>query len=192
MKSSECRKYPCFFYGKPKRKNGRIVWDCSSCCKAEGEINKEIIEKVIEKLRTVKGLGNQFYILSEEDRRNLLAIEKNQDVFNAGMLSVLSRACAIAFSHNTEFRKPEFPIVLLVNNGNIVGEVTDSGNKFYERVESWKYILPALPFPEAEIDGIVNVVSASPNIEGHEYLKQKIKIKGSDASLVLGFDFGDG
>ncbi len=184
-----CLRYPCFFNGKPKREQGKIVWDCSSCRPARKSFNKKLADRVLERLKRVRGIGDEFYILSEAEKRDLLLIECRQDVFNAGVVSALSRVVSIVFSHNSEFRDPGFPIVLFVEGNEIVGEMTDSGKKFYGEPKQTRYILPPIPFPEAEVDGIVNVVSASPSREGHEYIKRKIKIKGNDASLILGFDF---
>ncbi|MBU4245751.1 MAG: hypothetical protein ABIF85_00155 [Nanoarchaeota archaeon] len=164
-------------------------------------------EKAIKILKRLKGLGKEFVVLSDSDKKAIAQMpeEKNhfvslrslkaflfsskiKNVINRGVIEVLSREITIAFSHNEKFRPPPCAIVQLFCKGKIVGEMNDSEKKFYNGTKDVdNYILPPVPFPE--LDGAFsNVCSASPGYVADAFLRTRIKVAESDATLFVGFN----
>lgn len=118
------------------------------------------VKSIIDSLRNVKGLTD-FYILDSQDTD---FIKLNEDKNNLGVLEAVSRKHVIAVVHDSTWRKPA---------GKIVSE------------EKGKLVFPPVPFPEIKEK---NVVSSSPGIKVHDYLKKKMNIVGNDATLLIGWD----
>ncbi len=119
-----------------------------------------MLEDVLEKLKSLEGLNEDFLVLSEEDKKTIMGLEDDN---NAGVKEALSKSITIAFSHNSEFREPSEPIVIKKRK---------------------KTIFPAVEFPEIE-----NSVSASPGWDADAFLRKRLKkLKDRDATLLLGLE----
>lgn len=95
------------------------------------------------------------------------------------------RDIVIAFSHDSIFRPPPLPEVLLANKGKIIGEQTNGGNIFYAGSNADEIVLPSIPFPE--ISGKY-VCSGSPSFGLDKWLRKKMRVNEGAATLLLGFD----
>ncbi|MBD3248835.1 hypothetical protein GF336_02205 [Candidatus Woesearchaeota archaeon] len=122
-----------------------------------------MLEDVLEKLKSLEGLNEDFLILSEEEKNTIMGLEEEN---NIGVKEALSRSITIAFSHNSDFREPAEPIVA---------------------VKGKKTVFPAVKFPEIE-----DSVSASPGWDADAFLRKRLKkLKDDDATLLLGLDWDD-
>lgn len=165
------------------------------------EIKDSIHSKdATQKLEKIKGLSN-FLFLDAEQKNKILYLELKEEKvskkINLGVREALYRRTTICCSHDHSFREPTLPSVVGVNNTRIIGEQNNNGFKFYktdnknkedkknEKIEC--YILPGLSFPELETLG-TNIVSSSPCFSSDAYLRNLTKIKGDEATLLLGFD----
>ncbi len=208
----ECALYPCFdtVSGKTAREE-KVRWVCGSCEKRGAQAKmKTIMEKffgktkitctefqdspakesaaAIGQLKSLDGLGKDFLVLNALDKKESFEIERmhnNTKTSNIGALSCLMRDITIAFSHNSRFRPPPLPEVLLASKGSIVGEQNNNGRNFYAGGSADEFVLPPIPFPE--IKG-KNVCSGSPSPELDKQLREKMEVKEGDATLLLGFD----
>ena len=204
----KCALYPCFDITCGKvgtRKEAR--WSCRGC-KGFGGADKKM--KVVEKfflktagdkkfkssgakeaqaainiLKTSSGLGKSFLVLTAEKKKAAFVIEKKARLSNVGVLSCLMRDVTIGFSHNSEFRSPLLPEVLLAEKGQIVGEQTNYGKVFYWKARADEIVLPPIPFPEVKGK---NVCSSSPSPTLDAWLREKMDVKEGDATLLMGFD----
>jgi len=204
----KCTFYPCFDITCGKvgtREEAR--WACGGCEGFGGADKKmKVLEKFFLKtadnkkfkdsnaedaqeatniLKTRRGLGKAFFVLNAEEKKEAFDIEKKPHLSNVGVLSCLMRDVTIAFSHNSEFRPPPLPEVLLAASGQIVGEQTNTGKVFYRGTHEDEIVLPPIPFPE--IKG-KNVCSSSPSPALDAWLREKMNVKEGDATLLLGFD----
>ena len=144
--------------------------------------------KAIKILKSLDGLGKEFAMLSESEKKAIAKMPEAKGVVNRGVVEALSREITIAFSHNEKFRPPPCAIVLLSCKGKIVGEMADAGKKYYKGAkESDSCILPSVPFPELDA-AFSNVCSASPGYAADRFLRSLIKVKEGDATLLVGFD----
>jgi hypothetical protein len=114
----------------------------------------------IRELKKIPGLDN-FVELNQADRE---CIRKSEEKNNLGVFEALSREHVIAFTHDSGFRTPVKPIVVKKNG---------------------KIFFPGVPFPEIKAK---NVVSSSPGYRVDAFLRQKMKAKSGDATLIIGFD----
>lgn len=120
------------------------------------------IKKIIDDLNRINGLGN-INLLNEKDRDIIRNLEEEN---NIGVIECIERRYVIVVTHNSNFREPEKDIV--VQNGNGI-------------------IFPALEFPEIKAD---SVISSSPGINVHNYLRKKFNMNIDDehATLLVGFN----
>lgn len=90
----------------------------------------EIIKDVQCKIKAMKGVEDT-YIITEEDREKILALEKEAEGAvlmglgigdNRGIKEVFKRQVIIAFTTNMEYVWPEGPNVVLMQYGEKVGE----------------------------------------------------------------------
>ncbi|MFZ3076824.1 MAG: hypothetical protein WA139_00015 [Candidatus Aenigmatarchaeota archaeon] len=204
----KCALYPCFDITCGKvgtREEAR--W---ACCDCEGfgaadkkmkvsekfllktaankkfkDSNAEEAQAAINILKTCRGLGKDFLVLNAEEKKEAFETEKESRLSNIGVLSCLMRDVTIAFSHDSGFRPPPLPEVLLAACGQIVGEQTTGGKVFYRNAQEDEIVLPPIPFPE--IKG-KNVCSSSPSPALDAWLREKMDVKEGDATLLLGFD----
>lgn len=147
-------------------------------------------EKAIKILKSLNGLGKEFAMLSENEKKIIAMMPEGKNVVNRGVAEALSREVTIAFSHNEKFRKPPCAIVLFSCNGKIVGEMADAGKKFYNGAHNVdSYVLPPVPFPEMN-DSFEDVCSASPGYEADKFLRKIMRVNGGDATLLIGFNLG--
>lgn len=207
----KCALYPCFDItaGKLERKEN-AEWRCGKCERRETtktHRTQSILEKfsektgvakkifrqsdrkaafsAIRKLRKLEGLEKGFAVLSGAEKQAALEIEKKTRLSNIGVFSCLLRDVTVAFSHNSKFRPPGLPEVLLAGNGEIIGEQNNAGIRLYLKKRHDETVLPAIPFPE--ISG-KNVCSGSPSPALDKRLREKMRVKEGDATLLLGFD----
>lgn len=160
-------------------------------------------KKAIMILKSVHGLGSGYAILSESGKKAIAQMPERRNaegkaVINLGVKEALSRDITIVFSHNEKFRPPPSAIVLLSHKGVIVGELSDSGKRFYNGFhgggisDNDAYLLPPVPFPELEAADsgrwFADVCSASPGYEADMFLRQIIKAEKNDATLLVGFN----
>lgn len=204
----KCALYPCFDISCGKvgtRKEAR--WSCG-CCEGFGgagkkakvlekfslktaadkkfrDSNKEEAQDAINILKSCRGLGKGFLVLTAEKKKEASETEKKSRLSNIGVLSCLMRDVTIALSHDSRFRPPPLPEVLLAESGRIVGEQANSRNGFYGKKKADEIVLPPLPFPEIRER---NVCSGSPSPALDAWLRKKINVKEGDATLLLGFD----
>lgn len=167
----KCALYPCFDITCGKvgtRKEAR--WVCCGCegfggagkkmkvaekffLKTAGNKNfrdsgKEAARAAISILKMSRGLGKKFLVLTAEKKKEAFDMEKKSCLSNIGALSCLLRDVTIGLSHNSGFRPPPLPEVLLAENGQIVGEQTNEGKVFYRGAQADEIVLPPVTFPE--------------------------------------------
>ena len=144
--------------------------------------------KVIDCLKNTDGICKQsVVILSQEEKKEAMEIEKQDNYENIGIYSSLTRDITIACAHDSLLRPPPMPVVLLVKDREIVGEMTCDGRKFYEGVSECACVFPPIDFPEIDRFG-ENIVSASPGIMLDKWLREKMKIRPTDATLLIGLN----
>ncbi|MFH1431745.1 MAG: hypothetical protein ABIG84_00820 [archaeon] len=203
--------------GFKRNSSGRISFDCASCSfhknacmdssdtadsidtierlyfkkialmKPRLHISNEHAGIIISTLKDTPGICNNMHLLSEDEKKEALKIELSDAHQNIGIYSALTRDLSIAFAHNFAFRPPPMPVVLLVKDRIIIGEMTSTGPKFYKDKCDCDYVLPPVPFPEAEPFGI-DIVSASPGYLLDTWIRKKIDIRNDDATLILGLN----
>ncbi len=118
------------------------------------------IDKTIQQLQVVPGIAN-IRVLSEEEKRLVAALEEKN---NLGVHACLAKEVTLALTHNSKFREPVAPIVLLDKEGSI---------------------FPPVPFPEVK-----DALSSSPSQKVHEFLVAHLNLEVSheDATLLVGFE----
>lgn len=101
---------------------------------------EEIIEKVRQRLKEIKGVG-ETYVLLEEDRENINELEKKADEMtlmgigrgdNRGIKEVLKKDVVIPFTTNMDYVWPCAPNVVLMHHDCVVGEDMDDMCKLNE------------------------------------------------------------
>ncbi len=127
------------------------------------------------------------FVLSENEKKEALEIEMRDKYRNIGIYSALSHGISIAIAHNSSFRDPPMPVVLLVKGRSIVGEMTSSGKKFYDEECDCDYVFPPVPFPELDQFG-ESVVSSSPGYLLDSWLRVRMNIEHDDATLLVGLN----
>ena len=144
-------------------------------------------DKILDSLRKTSGLSKEVFVLSDQDKKEALDIEKRDKCENIGVYSALSRDVCIAIAHNSSFRDPPIPIVLMVKNRIIIGEMTSNGKKFYGDPDDCVYVLPPVPFPELDQFGEC-IVSASPGYILDSWLRKRMHLEHDDATLFVGLN----
>ncbi len=144
--------------------------------------------EIINTLENTKGICKQsILILSEAQKNQALEIEKKDNHQNIGIYSSLTRDLTIACAHDSSLRPPPMPIVLLVNKREILGEMTQEGKKFYKNPSKCACVLPPIDFPELN-HFAKDIASSSPGIMLDAWLRKKININPSDATLLIGLN----
>jgi hypothetical protein len=183
-----------------------------------------VIESAVLRLKRTPGVA-KCKILTDEERRLAMQLESSvmgQDqpmgmrIANEGIADVLGRDHVALIAHSKELRHPPGPIVVIRDNGSIIGEEiwlsqqleklsTDSNaillgksmvlyRDALARARGRPLTLSyrALPFPELdEVDEISNVVSVTIGSSTHIRLSQKMgwDFNNPDLGTVLvGFD----
>ncbi|MDP6641824.1 MAG: hypothetical protein QGF74_00370 [Candidatus Nanoarchaeia archaeon] len=120
------------------------------------------LKDILESLRKIEGL-NHINLLNQEDKDVIINLEEE---YNLGVSECIERDHVVVVTHNSNFREPERDIVI---------------NKEKQTV------FPALDFPEVKAK---EVVSSSPGINVHNYLRKRfdMKINGHHATLLIGFN----
>ncbi len=119
------------------------------------------MEKVLQKLKQVKGLSN-FNLLHDSHKKKILELEESR---NHGVKECLSRQFTLLLTHDSSFRPPAS------------SEVIEKGSSI---------LFPPVPFPEVEAK---DVVSSSPSKTVHDFLVKEFNLKLKDeATLLIGFN----
>ena len=101
---------------------------------------EEIIERVRQRLKEIKGVG-ETYVLLEEDRENIKELEKKADEMtlmglgrgdNRGVKEVLKKDVVIPFTTSMDYVWPACPNVVLMHHDRVVGEDMDDECKLNE------------------------------------------------------------
>ncbi len=146
-------------------------------------------EPILRILENLRGL-NRIRLLEEEELTKIRAMELPE---NTGVSEALSREFTLVAVHDSSFRKPPAPTVLLESEGKIIGKENVMTGKFELEAGATEaegtYLFPPVPFPELE-GAAQNVVSASPSKEVHEYLMGLLWLGENPelATLLIGFD----
>ena len=118
---------------------------------------------VLETMEILESIGLTNILVLDEETKDL--IRELEDDVNLGVFECLNRDVCILATHDSSFRKPVDPQVL---------------------IEGKETIFPPVPFPE--LDGMF-AVSSSPKKEVHDILVEKFGLELSDeATLLIGFD----
>jgi len=185
----------------------------------------DIIDKVIEELSKVKGVGH-CEVLSDEDRRVIGEMEAKADEMtlmglgrgdNKGVKEVLKSDVLIVFTTDMNYQWPPAPNVILMQNGEVVGEDTDDEEKLKElstskdaivmgniviynkcalssiggKCEPLVVVLPPKKCDEIEcLPGVSSAYLASPSPPTDEYLKERIckSNECGSGTFLLGFN----
>ena len=118
------------------------------------------INHILYRLSCLDGI-TRYYLLSKEDCEY---VSSHEDAHNLGVLESVKRQYCVCLVHDDNWREPTQTIV---------------------RNENGQVVFPPVVFPEVPAK---NVVSSSPGIEVHSYLCQRVKVKGNEATLLIGFD----
>lgn len=179
--------------------------------------SKQIVRKIEQALNNTEGFV-MVLRLSHEDLKRIIQIEQEgeHNALNEGLREVIKRQTIVAVVKTPNFSQSVAPTVLLVSNGEIVGEeIVDSrrgeslkcdpkvvfvGEKFViyrDRVKNLPvggslFVFPPLPFPQLEhIQEIEDVVAASPSPLADVYVKKKCGLDIADTrlgTLLVGFN----
>lgn len=166
-------------------------------------------EAVLRKVRGLPGVLRAEF-LNSADREALRARATPEAADNRGVIDVLSRRRALVLFKDAAFRPPPEATVLLVDDHrNVLGRelvagespppgrrVAFLGKDFVlfagaRPVGAYRFLLPPVPFPELEsMDGLSQVVSASPDTPQDEYLRKRHRISSGKefASVLVGYD----
>lgn len=197
-----------------KTTTGRIIFSCRSCSLLSSNLHLDTshdaaIEtlyfqkmrihkpkllhcndssKIINTLENTKGIcKDSILILTHYQKKQALEIEKRDKHQNIGIYSSLSRDLTIACAHDKHLRPPSMPIVLLVKDRKVIGEMASKGKQFYTDKSACDCVLPPIDFPELA-PFAKDIVSSSPGIMLDAWLRKKISIKPADATLVIGLN----
>lgn len=123
---------------------------------------EELVEKVKKDLLNISWV-KEVKILTDADKQYIF---KNEEDRNHWVYESIKRDISFVFTHDSNFRQADEPIVL----------------KFWSKV-----IFPPVSFHEIKEK---NTVSSSPWISIHKYLIQKFEnIDVDDATILIGFDY---
>jgi hypothetical protein len=184
----------------------------------------DIVEAAVRRLRNTPGVVG-CWILPNEDRESLRRLETESnlrlglpgmDIVNQGIRDVLDRQHVVLISHSSELRHPPGPIIVIHDEGNIVGEEVWEPSQFEKlskdpnaiflgkslvlyrealrlaRGKPLKLAYKALPFPELqEIEGVKDVVSITMTIPVHLRYAQKAGWNPNDprfGTVLIGFN----
>lgn len=91
-------------------------------------------------------------------------VNDHENENNAGVHEASMRMFCVCLVHDSTWREPTQTIV---------------------RKENGEIIFPPVVFPEVPAK---NVVSSSPGLEIHDWLKKRVRVEGDEATLLIGFD----
>ena len=184
-----------------------------------------VISEVIDELSKVKGVGH-CEVLSDEDRNTIREMEAKADEMtlmglgrgdNKGVKQVLNSDVLIVFTTDRDYQWPPAPNVILMQNGEVIGEDTDDEEKLKEladsndvivmgniviynksalstmggKCEPMVVVLPPKKCNEVEcMSSVSSAHLASPSPPTDEYLKERICQSNEHGSgtFLLGFD----
>lgn len=147
------------------------------------------LNNVLRILENCSGITAQ-RLLEPEEKEQIVSMEQPA---NTGVSEVLSRKFTLVAVHDSTFRKPPAPTVLLESEGKTIGKENVLAGKFELEPGASEaegtYVFPPVPFPELEKIA-QNVVSSSPSKQVHGYLMGLLKLeeKPELATLLIGFD----
>lgn len=182
------------------------------------------IEDVLCKIKAIKGVEDT-YILDEEDKETILQLEKKAEGMvlmglgqgdNQGVKEVFRRQVIVAFTTTMDYVWPEGPNVILMQNGERVGEDVYNEEKLEEcrnckdilvmgniilyknaipkgikgKNEPLTVVLPPQECSAVERAGIENVVLGSPSTPSDEYIRDRMGLvnEKGQGTFLIGFD----
>lgn len=186
---------------------------------------EQILRRIEATLLDIRGVIGLLH-LADKDLGEILNLEKdaeersssNAHVFNAGVREVSKRQTVLAIAKTTEFPPTSAPTVLLVSNGEIVGEeivdhseverlkgcpeavfVAEKFVLYRDRVKpeagASLFVFPPLAFPMLDqMDEVSEVVAASPTSLSDLYIKTRGGWNMSDTrlgTLLIGFNIAN-
>lgn len=190
---------------------------------------EEVIKNVESEIKSVKGVGETF-IINEDDRKAISELEKKADQMtlmglgigdNQGVKKVLTCDIVMPFTTDMNYEWPPDPNVVLMHNGEMVGEDMSDACKLKEWEEKddalvigniviygksiltnvmgggepLVVVLPPKDCPPVEkVAGVKEAILASPSPPTDEYLKERmnLKMEAGTGTFLLGINFEDG
>jgi len=185
-------------------------------------VQEKVVKEVMCKMKSFKGVFEAM-LLTEEDRKTVFELEKQAEqrvIFglgrghNEGVEMALKRKIVIAFVTDAEYDKHTGQNVILIQNGEIIGEEIVDLKKLEElknredslvcgtfvlykngvpKIAPEPPIVVILPkrFPEIEeIPHVKNAVLGSPSVPADTYLKEKMHAESREqiGTILIGFD----
>ncbi|MFB0544671.1 MAG: hypothetical protein ACETVN_03070 [Asgard group archaeon] len=187
-----------------------LDWDVLSEIKSlrQRKVPEHLISQVKNYLKDIQGIKHTAEVLTIREREEILRREMEREKrvlkgitssYNLGLRKCLTRDVLLILSHDSSFREPCMPTVILVNDKEIRGhEIVREENlkRFALNEEKYAFlgrrfvvynersifkeltphnslfVFPPVPFPELEnFRGVVDVVSGSPNFEADTYIR---------------------
>lgn len=166
---------------------------------------------ILDKVRRLPGVVRAEW-LSDEERRELARLATPNAADNRGVREALARDRVLVLFKDRTFRPPPEPTILLVDDrGTVIGrellpgeslpddhprKVVRLGKGFVLFADrgggpGFRFLLPPVPFPELDVvEGVREVVSASPDPRQDEYLKARHGIAAGKeyASILVGLN----
>ena len=190
---------------------------------------EEVIKNVESAIKAVKGVGETF-IINEDDKKTIAELEKKADQMtlmglgigdNQGVKNVLKCDIVMTFTTDMNYEWPPDPNVVLMHNGEMVGEDMSDPEKLKEWEnkddalvigniviygksilstvmgggEPLVVVLPPKECPPvAKVAGIKEAILASPSPPTDEYLRERmnLKLEAGAGTFLLGINFGEG
>ena len=190
---------------------------------------EEIIENVERQIKSVKGVG-ETYILNDDDGLKIdeLETKANQMTLmglgigdNKGVKCAMECDVVMSFTTDMDYQWPPDPNVILMHNGEVVGEDLSDP----EKIKEWKknedalvigniviygksvlstlmgksnplvVVMPPKECPAVEnVPGVREAILASPSPPTDEYLKERMNLKFEHGvgTFLLGINFEEG
>jgi len=190
---------------------------------------EEIIENVEHQIKSVKGV-HETYILNEDDRLmiNELETKANQMTLmglgigdNKGVKCVMGCEIVMPFTTDMDYQWPPDPNVILMHNGEVVGEDVSDPDKLKEweqnddslvigniviygksalstltgKSNPLVVVMPPKECPAVEnVPGVREAILASPSPPTDEYLKKRMNLECEHGigTFLLGINFEAG
>ncbi len=190
---------------------------------------EEIIENVERQIKFVKGI-DETYILNDDDRLKIDELETKANKMilmglgigdNKGVKCVMGCGVVMSFTTDMDYQWPPDPNVILMHNGEVVGE--DMSDP--EKIKEWEknedalvigniviysksvlgalmgksnplvVVMPSKECPAVEnVSGVKGAILASPSPPTDEYLKERMNLECEYGigTFLLGINFEEG
>ena len=197
--------------GEKEGRSNYLDWDVFSEIKSlrQRKVSEHFISQVTDYLKGIRGINHAVEVSTIKEREEILQREMEGEKrvlkglarsYNLGLRKCLTRDVMIILSHDSSFRKPCMPTVILVNDEKIRGHeilrgenlkrftLNEEKHAFIGRkfvvyneefifkeldTHNFLFVFPPVPFPEIEnFRGVFDVVSSSPNFESDAYIRE--------------------